>query len=521
MANEEISVESMRFLFSLLDIDGGSSLSSEEIKRGMLLLGFEEAHDPVALGRLIQSIDGDQTGTISESEFLAFMSKESRRSLKDKMAKWSLQYTHMQATRYSTTGELNLEMTELPSTVCEGLICEALKSDTGYNYWIEVVGYDRATFTALANALGVSHDDLADALLFSAPVCRSVEGAAAPVALIILHHARMSVDPVLPRSRSLVPAPLVTLIDALIGGDSVNIKPPELLRGCRLAHKDVICDAAVTLEQAAILVVSDRLVLTLRLPSFQSAAPPPSATKVAGASTPREVRWAPLSAAARPGGARPFASDDSSVRVAFDKLRRRLPALALDTLAAAGGRGRRSSAAEAPAPQRNGGAKLLAVLLTDCLVSSLRALRNCMQDWDELLDASIRGRQCSANTIHLEAMDAVAGNFKAILDPLALALDPANWVAPADEGAGDAVMQLVAGITPRTARGGGAAAIPLQQFFLAELKYFKEIAEDVGVRSDKGCGGVRSVGSSSDRTVRALRHARIAEAERRVWWKDG
>ena len=85
MATEEISVESMRFLFSLLDTDGGSSLSSEEIKKGMLLLGFEEAHDPVALGRLIQSIDGDQTGTISESEFLSFMSKESRSSLKDKI----------------------------------------------------------------------------------------------------------------------------------------------------------------------------------------------------------------------------------------------------------------------------------------------------------------------------------------------------------------------------------------------------------------------------------------------------
>ena len=47
MAHEEISLDSMRSLFRLLDEDGGGSLSAEEIKKGMHLLGFKEADDPV------------------------------------------------------------------------------------------------------------------------------------------------------------------------------------------------------------------------------------------------------------------------------------------------------------------------------------------------------------------------------------------------------------------------------------------------------------------------------------------
>ena len=35
---------------------------------------------------------------------------------------------------------------------------------------------------------------------------------------------------------------------------------------------------------------------------------------------------------------------------------------------------------------------------------SMHEVRDRMQDWAELLDASIRGQQCSANTIHLEVM---------------------------------------------------------------------------------------------------------------------
>ena len=140
---------------------------------------------------------------------------------------------------------------------------------------------------------------------------------------------------------------------------------------------------------------------------------------------------------------------------------------------------------------------------------SLHALRDRMQDWDELLDASIRGKQCSANTIHLEAMASVAGHFKAVLEPLAGALDPDRWADCCGDGAGprtaaaqyssDAVVRLVSPLspgspsprdTPRDGGGGPAGPGPLGEFFRGELTYFKELAGDVGVRS----GGAR-VGS--------------------------
>jgi hypothetical protein len=528
MANEEISVESMRYLFRLLDRDGGSSLSVEEIKKGMILLGFPEAHDPVALGRLVQSIDKDQTGTISESEFLSFMSRESRTSLKEKMSKWSLQQSSIRATRYPTSGELKVDIADLSCASMDVLISETIKADPGYNYWIEVVGYDQATFSALASAINISHDDLSDSLLFSVPVCRQIQSATAPAACIILHHARLSVDPVLPRVRSFLPASLLSLIDAIIGGDSFNLKPPEILRGSRLANKDQIDTAAVTLEQAAIFVISDRLVVTLSLPGMDGSTPPPSLSKVASAIPIRQPQWAPVSAAlpqragAAPARPSPFVGNRSMVQVAFGRLRRRLPSVVLHALAAAsaisplrrssgGSSGRRPAAAAAIA-QSNGDAKLLAVLLADCLVDSLHDLRDRMQDWDELLDASIRGKQCSANTIHLEAMDAVAGNFKAILEPLAEALNPNMWAEPpqtidssdaamqADDGvalserqhgAGRMASPIEEGDSERCcAQGNGTAKCrsglrrgvkgnPLKAFFRMELPYFKEMANDV------------------------------------------
>ena len=513
MANEEISLESMRYLFRLLDRDGGSSLSVEEIKKGMILLGFPEAHDPVALGRLVRSIDVDQTGTVSESEFLSFMCRESRTSLKEKLSKWSMQQSSIRATRYPTSGDLKVDITELSSASMNALICETIKADPGFNYWIEVVGYDQATFSALASAIGVSHDDLSDALLFSVPVCRRIESATAPAACIILHHARLSVEPVLPLRRSFLPAPLSTLIDAIIGGDSVNIKPPEILRSCRLANKHQIDTAAVTLEQAAIFVISDRLVVTLSLPDSDGSTPQPPQSKVASVVPTNELHWKPISSIlpqrAGVASARPpplVAGDRSMVRAAFERLRRRLPSVVLQALAAASVL---SSTFRHPAThcfsQNNGDAKLLAVLLVDCLVDSLHALRDRMQDWDELLDASIRGKQCSANTIHLEAMDAVAGYFKDILEPLAEALNPNKWALPDEQteslGTSDAAMQPEEGIACRHSAGrtsvlgdeGGEGADgggsreprrglkgnPLKAFFMMELPYFKEMANDV------------------------------------------
>ncbi len=49
------------------------------------------------------------------------------------------------------------------------------------------------------------------------------------------------------------------------------------------------------------------------------------------------------------------------------------------------------------------------------------------QDWEELLEGTIRGQYSSALTVHLEAMSRLTGAFERILKPLATALDPGQW----------------------------------------------------------------------------------------------
>ncbi len=43
------------------DDDGSGEVSAQEIRRGLLLLGFPEAEDPVALSRVVSDIDEDNT----------------------------------------------------------------------------------------------------------------------------------------------------------------------------------------------------------------------------------------------------------------------------------------------------------------------------------------------------------------------------------------------------------------------------------------------------------------------------
>ena len=272
MACREISLDTMRFLFRLLDEDGGGSLSAREIKRGMLLLGYSEAHDPLALGRMVRSIDEDQTGAVSESEFLSFMCDETRQSLHDKMSRWSLQHTYIHATRYAAAGDVQVETAELSRDGMEELIRSVVRDeDRAHVHWLDVVGYDPATFAALAAVLGISLSVLSDALLFGVPECRLLCGAALPTALLVLHHAKLSVDPIPPRPVTLLPASVSAVIDAIIGGDSVNIKAPKILRGRRLASKGDIADAAVTLEQACcrarlgLIVAADVVVVAAAL----------------------------------------------------------------------------------------------------------------------------------------------------------------------------------------------------------------------------------------------------------------
>eukprot|EP00961_Rhodomonas_salina_P095090 1279242-Rhodomonas_salina.1 len=238
MSREEIGLESMRKLFRLLDADGGGALDAAELKRGMTMLGFEETENPLALDRLLREIDQDKTGTIEESEFLAYLSQHTRASLKQKLPSWCLNYTHIQATRYGSVGKPVVEVAEIQASSLGHWITEVLTTaeDAPKNYWIEVTGYDCETFTAMAEALGFTHNDLVDMLRVQEPKVGMLKGSHGTGASIIMPNAKMSFDPVQSRSGSrlgsFVPRPVAMLYGILFGYHSGAL--PNYLKSKRM-----------------------------------------------------------------------------------------------------------------------------------------------------------------------------------------------------------------------------------------------------------------------------------------------
>jgi hypothetical protein len=100
LKKEELSTATLRSLFRLLDEDGSLEVSAQEIRHGLILLGFDEAADPIALSRILSDIDEDNTGTITESEFLTFFSKQNRTSISRLLKSYVLEHTFIIATTY-------------------------------------------------------------------------------------------------------------------------------------------------------------------------------------------------------------------------------------------------------------------------------------------------------------------------------------------------------------------------------------------------------------------------------------
>ena len=104
LSSKELSLNNLRSLFRLLDDDGSGEVSADEIKRGLIMLGFPEANDPVALSRVVREIDDDNTGTITEGEFLAFFGRQTRITLGKLLKGYVLDHTFILATTYGMFG---------------------------------------------------------------------------------------------------------------------------------------------------------------------------------------------------------------------------------------------------------------------------------------------------------------------------------------------------------------------------------------------------------------------------------
>jgi hypothetical protein len=72
-------------------------------------------------------------------------------------------------------------------------------------------------------------------------------------------------------------------------------------------------------------------------------------------------------------------------------------------------------------------AKALSIILIDAIMTGNYCIRDDLQDWEELLEGTIRGQFSSALTVHLEAMLRLTSAFERVLKPLATALNPSEW----------------------------------------------------------------------------------------------
>jgi hypothetical protein len=270
LAQKDLTAENLRSLFRLLDDDGSHEVSPAEIQRGLLLLGFENAADPVALSRLLVDIDDDKTGTITESEFMSFFATQTRQTLKEKLDSYVIDRAFITATFYGTSGGRPTIRTETvaPSRLADWL--NSLPPNRG-RLWLDVVGYDEDAHAILAQALGMEVDDICAALLFQHPKLAIVDGPLGPRANLILHTMSISTSPLADKRRSIIeccPSPIARCLAAIFGVELAE--EGNLLDVKKLIPKEQITESppAISLEQAAVIVVDDRTIVTLRAPAF-------------------------------------------------------------------------------------------------------------------------------------------------------------------------------------------------------------------------------------------------------------
>lgn len=85
-AGNQMTPTQLRRLYRLIDVDNDSKLQTKELQQGLLAMGFSDAASPEVLGKLLQEIDTDRSGFISEDEFITFFQRFQLDKLQKKVA---------------------------------------------------------------------------------------------------------------------------------------------------------------------------------------------------------------------------------------------------------------------------------------------------------------------------------------------------------------------------------------------------------------------------------------------------
>ena len=185
----------LRRLFRLVDSDHNQRLSHAEFRRALVELGFESALDSTTFSRLLQEIDLDRSGQVTEAEFISYFQLKRRIDLERMLAASSskdgasaveitiVQYQPPRRNEHEghvpAHKETRLRAAELASWLRDHL--EASLALPGAKLWIDVRGDDSNVLELLASTLQLPANLLSDANIYQKQRVELVGSAAEPV----------------------------------------------------------------------------------------------------------------------------------------------------------------------------------------------------------------------------------------------------------------------------------------------------------------------------------------------------
>jgi hypothetical protein len=406
LATKEINPRTMRMLFRLCDEDNSHEVSPAEIQRALVLLGFALAKDPVALTRLLVDIDDDKTGVVSEGEFMAFMGNTTRDALRDRLNGYVVDRCFVKATIWGRKGGANFVATEV---VQPALLKEWLGTNlrgAGKRVWLDVCGFNSASFQLIADAVGVTLTELTSCALLQKPnlaVLPKTEGKGSRTyaglerearARFVMHLLTPSTNPLMAREFSIydfMPEALAQFVSLVSGYEILEVTDRTQLIGYSPISSS---PPAISIEQVAMLCVNDRCIVTVHAPAFD----------------PDETDLSRLTVMHEHPEEDPLNNDGSVLFNLLASVREQL-----------------SEGSPSVAHLFKGSAKGLAVVIADAIMAHNFEMRDLMEDWGGILLADIRKGPGKLHMFHIAALDALSKGMRSALAPVAAALDPANW----------------------------------------------------------------------------------------------
>lgn len=78
----------MHRLFRLLDADNDGYLSHHEFQTGLVAMGLQVAQDNIAVARLINAVDKENTGVITEDSFIKYFWRLKKEDVERTLKQW-------------------------------------------------------------------------------------------------------------------------------------------------------------------------------------------------------------------------------------------------------------------------------------------------------------------------------------------------------------------------------------------------------------------------------------------------